>query len=259
MHEDGLQVPLNSEVSENTAAWLQNGRNALGTIVNRVSMFDLHRTQVKKLRITSHKEQLYKGLLDVWKAVQREIAPGGNFESFTENDPRIAKLMEKLNDQETLMIGLKQVMLDDAKTEVALHLMTTLVLRDGVLCGTKYKEHVARQIRFQDTYSARLMMDPGLVAVYHVDDPPPKSDETHKPIPRTARKIRKKIVDELGNDFAGNPPPDLPRMPGPPRDAAQAYQLNSQVSISAASPGSGGALKPVISTRSRLFMPLHTP
>ena len=58
VHEDGLQVPLNSEVSENTAAWLQNGRNALGTIVNRVSMFDLHRTQVKKLRITSHKQQL---------------------------------------------------------------------------------------------------------------------------------------------------------------------------------------------------------
>ena len=58
------------------------------------------------------------------------------------------------------MIGLKHVMLDDAKpTEVALHLMTTVILRDGVLCGTKCKEHIARQIWFQDTYGARLMMD----------------------------------------------------------------------------------------------------
>ena len=58
VQEDGLLVPLNSEVSEETAAWLQNGRNTLSTIVNRALMFDLHRTHLKKLRITSHKQQL---------------------------------------------------------------------------------------------------------------------------------------------------------------------------------------------------------
>ena len=135
-----------------TAAWLNNGRNTLDTIVSRASIFDLHRTHVKKLWITSHMQHMYKGLLDVWKAaVQREIAPNGDFKPFTDNDPRIAKLMERLHDQETLMIGLKKVMLDDAKVEVALHLMTTVMLRDGVLCGTKCEEHIGRQIRFQDT------------------------------------------------------------------------------------------------------------
>ena len=53
VQEDGLQVPLENEVSDTTAKWLQNGRRTLGTIINRASMFDLHRTHVKKLRISS--------------------------------------------------------------------------------------------------------------------------------------------------------------------------------------------------------------
>ena len=51
-------------------------------------------------------------------------------------------------------------------------------------------------------------------------------------------------MDELGNSFAGKSPPDLPHMPGPPRDATQAYQLDSQVSIPAASPRGGETLTP---------------
>ena len=133
-------------------------------------------------------QPLYKGLLDMWKAVQHEITPNGQYQPLQENGQRIYTLMKRLQDQETLMIGLKQVMLDDAKTEVALHLMTTVMLRHGVLCGTECKEHVARQIRIQDTYGARILMDPGLVAVYH-GDPKQKKDETQKPILITERKL----------------------------------------------------------------------
>ena len=35
IREDGLQVPLNSEVSKEKAAWLRNGNKTVGTIVNR--------------------------------------------------------------------------------------------------------------------------------------------------------------------------------------------------------------------------------
>ena len=92
-----------------------------------------------------------------------------------------------------------------------------------------------------DTYGAKLMMDPGLVAEAQMEDPP-QPPETPRPIPMTARKIRDKIVSEMGNDFAGKPPPDLPHMPGEMRDATQAYTLDTGVRIPAASPGSGGAL-----------------
>ena len=119
--------------------------------------------------------------------------------------------------------------------------MTTVMLRDGVFCNTKCEEHVARQIRLHDTYGAKLMMDPGLVAEAQLEDPP-QPVEPPRPIPMTARKIRDKIVSEMGNDFAGKPPPDLPHMPGEMRDATQAYTLDTGVRIPAASPGSGGAL-----------------
>ena len=187
---------------------------------------------------------MYKGLLNVWgKVKQTTIAPGEEMKvkPFAEDDPRTAKLQELLEDQQTLMIGLKKVMLDDAKTEVALHLMTSLMLRDGVLCNTKCKEYVARQIRLHDTYGAKLMMDPGLVAEAQIEDPP-QPVEPPRPIPMTARKIRDKIVSEMGNEFAGKPPPDLPHMPGTMRDATQAFTLDTSVRIPAASPGSGGAL-----------------
>ena len=48
----------------------------------------------------------------------------------------------------------------------------------------------------------------------------------------------------MGNHFAGKPPPDLPKLPGEPCDATQAYSLDSGVCIPAASPGSGRALTP---------------
>ena len=85
------------------------------------------------------------------------------------------------------------------------------------------------------------MMDPGLVAEAQMEDPP-QPVETPRPIPMTARKIRDKIVGEMGNEFAGKPPPDLPHMPGEMRDATQAFTLDTGVRIPAASPGSGGAL-----------------
>ena len=245
--EDGLQVPINSEVSPKTARWLQSGRKTIGTIVNRASMFDLHRTHVKKLRVSSYKQQLYKGILEAWGEVQKKIETCRTSKALKEDDPHVAKLEEHVADLETLMIGMKSVLLDDAKLEVAMHLMTTVMLRDGVLCNTDVEEEVARQIRFHDTYGARLMMNPVLVSASYSDDevpPPEKDDPPRKPLPMSARKIRKNIVNEMGNAFAGKPPPDLPHMPGELRDATQSYELDTGVTIPAASPHSGGALTP---------------
>ena len=74
-------------------------------------MFDLHRTHVKKLRVSSYNQQLYKGILEAWKEVQKAVKLSGTSTALKENDPRIAKLEEHMADLETLMIGMKRVLL----------------------------------------------------------------------------------------------------------------------------------------------------
>ena len=49
----------------------------MGTIIQRASMFDLHRTQTKHLRVTSHLGQLYEGINDIWTKVADTTVPGG--------------------------------------------------------------------------------------------------------------------------------------------------------------------------------------
>ena len=40
-------------------------------------MFNLHRTQTKHLRVTSHLGQLYEGVNDVWTKTAHATIPGG--------------------------------------------------------------------------------------------------------------------------------------------------------------------------------------
>ena len=51
--ERGFHVPLDEELPEKAAAWHENGKFIAGSIINRASMFDLHRLHMKRVRVTS--------------------------------------------------------------------------------------------------------------------------------------------------------------------------------------------------------------
>ena len=94
-----MQVPINDELSPQTAQWHENGKHITGTIVNRALLFDLHRVHVKRLRVTSHLNQVYKGLGEVWKQLKDDIMSGDKYRPPAANDPQVAKLKRKIRHQ----------------------------------------------------------------------------------------------------------------------------------------------------------------
>ena len=244
--EDGLQVPINDELSPQTAQWHENGKHITGTIVNRASLFDLHRIHVKRLRVTSHLNQVYKGLGEVWKQLQEDIMPGGKYRPLAANDPKVVKLKQKIRHQQTMMLGMEKILDDGMLLEVQLHLMTTVMLRDGVLHNTDCPEGLARQIRFDDTMGYKLMLNPETVGSYYGEGVSSIPIDK-RAVTKRMRELRNQIVNELGEEFSGLSTPGEPLRVLSSRRATDAFVMPcTGVTVPAASPHSGGKL-----TRSR--------
>ena len=133
--EEGMQVPLDSELCPKARLWHKDGTNITGTIISRPSMFDLYRTQNKRMRVTSHVGQLRKTSTTLVKQLIDKFFPEGLDENPADDDDR-AWLRTNLRHQQTIQVGLKLAHEAGQKLDTSLQLMTTVAYRDGVLMNT---------------------------------------------------------------------------------------------------------------------------
>ena len=104
-------------------------------------MFDLHRTQTKHLRVTSHLGQMYEGLNDMWTKVADMTVPGGR-KSLRYKPDDETEQHRLYRHFDAVMMGLGKVVEDNRKLSVALYVMTTTAYRDGLLLNSLDRKSV---------------------------------------------------------------------------------------------------------------------
>ena len=75
-------------------------------------MFDLHRIQLKRVRVTSCTGQLFKGVREVCKLLQDLLMKNGELKVRIKDKKRATDLKTWLEHQETLLVGLDSVLTD---------------------------------------------------------------------------------------------------------------------------------------------------
>ena len=141
--ERGFHVPLDKELPRSAAAWHQDGKFIAGSFINRASMFDLHRLHMKRVCVTSCTGQIFKGVREICKKLQGLLLKKGELRVRIKDPERAENLKTWLEHQETLLMGLDSVFTDGQKLDVALHIMTTVIFRDGVLNNTECEPRFA--------------------------------------------------------------------------------------------------------------------
>ena len=194
---EGLQVPLDSEICKKARRWHQDGRHITGTIISRPSMFDLHRIQNKRMRVTSHQGQLLKASREViWKLIGH-LFPGGlkRKEGEVDNDSQ-AFLRKHLRHLLTLAMGMGRAHEAGQKLDTSLHLMVTVAYRDGVLLNTDCEDELVPLLRFSDPFGTRLVIDPEVMAEFYEEDTPVTKMVTIRHL-KKYREIRQEIEREM--------------------------------------------------------------
>ena len=184
-------------------------------------MFDLHRTQTKHLRVTSHLGQLYEGINDIWTKVADETVPGGR-KSLKYKPDDETEQHRLFRHMDAVMIGLGKVVEDNRKLSVALYVMTTTAYRDGLMLNSiDLEQHaeLADILRFTDTFGQKLALSPEHMADYYKQDCPRDPELTRRQR-KYYHEIRRRIEAEMGDDFAGRTGPDAGQ-----RTADDAYYM----------------------------------
>ena len=57
-------------------------------------------------------------------------------------------------------MGLDSVLTDGQKLDATLHIMTTVIFRDGVLNNTEYEPRFAEELGFMNTIGKRFIISP---------------------------------------------------------------------------------------------------
>ena len=239
--EHGLLVPLDRELPEAAREWHQDGQDVMGTNIQRASMFDLHRTQTKHLRVTSHLGQLYEGINDMWTEVADTTVPGGR-KSLRFNPDNGTAQHRFFRHMDAVMIGLGKVVEDNRKLSVALYVMTTTAYRDGLMLNSldldKHAE-LADILRFTDSFGQKLALSPEHMADYYKQDCPRDPELTRRQR-KYYHEIRRRIEAEMGDDFAGRTGPNAGQ-----RTADDAYYMGTTgVTIPAATEHLGESITP---------------
>ena len=102
-------------------------------------------------------------------------------------------------------MGLDSVLTDGQKLDATLHIMTTVIYRDGVLNNTECEPLLAEEVRFADTIGRRFIISPErLGSVY--GQPVPVLKRGDRKYEKSCHEQRKNIEDELAQRLTGPRP-----------------------------------------------------
>ena len=160
-------------------------------------MFDLHRLHLKRVCVTSCAGQLFKGIRGLCKRLQGLLMHNGELKLRIKDKQRATDLKAWLEHQETLLLGLNSVLTDGQKLYAALHIMTTVIYRDGVLNNTECEPLYAEEVRFMNTIGKRFIISAErLASLYSQPGPEARRPEVRTVVPCAAEEHRRRVGKE---------------------------------------------------------------